>query len=93
MSAAKVIRDVQVNSVEVAKDDEEGPFDIRSGNKVHKCGGKQSNIFRVYSEYEAVQDRRFTLALEALTSGRLLTLTSDYCEGAAMVIKKIRLHR
>ena len=93
MCMAAVVKDVIVNSVELAKDDEEAPFDIRSGNKVHKCGGEQSNIFRVYSDYEPVQQRRFMLALEALTSGRTLTLTTDYCEGAAMVIKKIRLHR
>lgn len=92
-SYAAVVRDIVVNSVELAKDDEEAPFDIRSANKVHKCGGKQSNIFRVYSEYEPVQQRRFMLAMEALTSGRTLTVTTDYCEGAAMVIKKIRLHR
>ena len=90
---AQVIRDVLVNSVESAKDDEEAPFDIRSGNKLHRCGGKQSNIYRIYSENEVVQSIRFRLALEALTSGRSLTLTTETCEGAAMVIKKIRLHR
>ena len=90
---AQVIRDVLVNSVESAKDDEEAPFDIRSGNKLHRCGGKQSNIYRVYSENEIVQSMRFKLALEALTSGRSLTLTTETCEGAAMAIKKIRLHR
>ena len=90
---ALVIRDVLINSVESATDDEEAPFDMRSGNKLHRCGGKQSNIYRIYSENEVVQHMRFKLALEALTSGRSLTLTTETCEGAAMVIKKIRLHR
>ena len=90
---AQVIRDVLVNSIESAKDDEEAPFDIRSGNKLHKCGGKQSNIYRVYSDNETVQNMRFQLALQALTSGRGLTLTTETCEGAAMIIKKVRLLR
>lgn len=90
---AQVIRDILVNSVESAKDDEEAPFDIRSGNKLHRCGGKQSNIYRVYSDNEVVQNMRFKLALEALTSGRSLTLTTEACEGAVMLIKKVRLLR
>ena len=90
---AQVIRDVSVNSVESAKDDEEAPIDIRSGNKLHRCGGKQSNVYRIYSDNEAVQNMRFKLVLEALTSGRSLTLTTDSCEGAVMLIKKVRLHR
>lgn len=82
-----------VSGLEQREDDEEAPFDIYSSNKVHKCGGQPSNVYRVYSEYDAVAQRRFLLSLEALKHKMPLTVTTDGCEGRTLRVHTLRLNR
>jgi len=89
----QVVSGLIVNHLEQKVDDEEAPFDIYSSNKIHKCGGKPSNVYRVYSEYDAVAQRRFQLALEALKTRLKLTLITNGCEGRVLRIRSVRLDR
>ncbi|GAA6136209.1 hypothetical protein NBRC116188_29990 [Oceaniserpentilla sp. 4NH20-0058] len=89
----QLVSGLVVSSVEQRIDDEEAPFDIYSSNKVHKCGGKPSNIYRVYSEYDQVALRRFQLALEALKGKFTLSVITDNCEGRVLKVKSLRLNR
>lgn len=89
----QLVSGLVVSSVEQRVDDEEAPFDIHSSNKIHKCGGKPSNVYRVYSEYDQVALRRFQLALEALKGKLTLSLITDNCDGRALRVKSLRLDR
>ena len=89
----RAVEGLSVSSLEQRVDDEEAPFDIHSANKVHNCGGKPSNVYRVYSEYDAVAQRRFLLALEALKSGMSLTVLTSGCEGRVLKVHSLRLSR
>ncbi len=80
-----------ISSIEQMEDDEEAPFEIRARNKAHRCGGKSSSLFRVYSEYEVVAQRRFLLVLEAMRQGWNISVTTDGCEGKALIVNSIRL--
>lgn len=82
-----------VSSLEQRVDDEEAPFDFHSKNKVHSCGGKPSNVYRVYSEYDTVALRRFNLVLEALKTGLTLSIITGDCEGRVLNVKTLRLDR
>lgn len=90
---SQMVEGLLVNSLEQREDDEEAPFDIHSSNKIHNCGGKPSNVYRVYSEYDTVAQRRFLLALEALKSGMPLTIRSTDCEGRVLRVNSLRLER
>jgi len=89
----QIVNDLIVSSVEQRVDDEEAPFDIHSSNKIHNCGGKPSNVYRVYSEYDTVAMRRFQLALEALKTRLKLSVITDGCEGRILKVKSLRLDR
>lgn len=82
-----------VQSVSQIEDDEEAPFEIIAVNKRHKCGGNRSNIFRVYSEYQTVGDRRFNMAIIAMEKGYTLSLGTNGCEGKALIVDKIKIAR
>jgi hypothetical protein len=88
-----IVTGLIVSGLEQKVDDEEAPFDIHSSNKIHNCGGKPSNVYRIYSEYDAVAQRRFLLALEAYKSGMPLTVYTDGCEGRVLKIHSLRLTR
>ncbi|OUR66436.1 hypothetical protein A9Q73_07095 [Bermanella sp. 47_1433_sub80_T6] len=85
------VHGIIISSIEQLEDDEEAPFEIRARNKAHRCGGKSSSLFRVYSEYEAVAMRRFFLALEAMKQGWSISVTTDGCEDKALLVNSIRL--
>ena len=87
------VEGLMVKGLEQREDDEEAPFDIHSSNKIHNCGGKPSNVYRVYSEYDVVAQRRFLLALEALRLRFKLSIMTDGCEGRVLKVKSLRLHR
>ena len=53
--------------------------------------GKISNLFRVLSEYKAIGQRRFLLALTAMKRGWKVTLTTDGCDGRVLSVKSIRI--
>ncbi len=91
MASEKKVRGLIINGLEQKADDEEAPFEIRARNKVHKCGGKSSNLFRIFSEYETVGQRRFLLALTAMERGWKVTLETDGCDGRALSVKSIRI--
>jgi hypothetical protein len=93
VSAAKLVKGVEVSALGQLADDEEAPFEIVANNKVHKCGGKSSNRFLIYSEDPDVAMRRFLLALEAMRNDWVLTLNTEGCEGSALRAFEIRLHR
>ncbi len=88
---SQTVQGVVVQSIAQNVDDEEAPFDIISSNKIHKCGGKTSNWFRVYSQDPEVGHRRFLLVLEALRSHLPLTFTTDGCDGSALKVKGVQL--
>ena len=89
----QVVEGLIVNGLEQREDDEEAPFDIHSSNKIHNCGGKPSNVYRVYSEYDAVAQRRFLLALEAFKSRLPLAVITNGCEGRVLRVNTVRLSR
>ena len=82
-----------VESVAQVEDDEEAPFDIRASNKRHKCGGKNSNLFRVFSEYEIVSQRRFDMAMTAMLHTKMLSLSTNGCDGKALIVERVRISR
>lgn len=82
----QVIEGIIISSIEQSVDDEEAPFDILARNKIHNCGGKPSNRFRVHSEYESVAMRRFLMAMKAMEKGWRITGKHNGCEGKVMVI-------
>lgn len=86
------MRGIEVSAIGQLDDDEESPFEVIAANKAHKCGGKNSNRFLVYSEDPDVAFRRFTLALEAMRNNWTLTLKTDDCEGSALRAFEIRLY-
>lgn len=85
------VKGLKVESIAQEIDDEEAPFSIRSKNKFHKCGGKSSNLFIVYSEYEQVANQRFILVLEAMKNNWSISASTHGCDGRALVVKQIRL--
>lgn len=87
------VRDVEVASIGQLADDEESPFELIAANKLHKCGGKQSSRFKVYSQDPDVAMRRFLLAMEAMRNGWTLTLKTKGCEGRALRVFGVRLNR
>ncbi len=89
----KRVMGIIISSIEQISDDEEAPFEIRARNKVHKCAGSPSNLFRVYSEYDAVAMRRFLLAMEAMKMNWTISVRTDGCEGKALLVNSIRLDR
>jgi len=91
LSDTTKVHGIIISSIEQLEDDEEAPFEIRARNKAHRCGGKSSSLFRVYSEYEAVAMRRFLLALEAMKQGWSISVTTDGCEDKALLVNSIRL--
>ena len=92
-SSDQIVEGLVVSALEQREDDEEAPFDIHSSNKIHNCGGKPSNVYRVYSEYDAVAQRRFLLALEAFKSRLPLAIITNGCEGRVLRVSTIRLSR
>lgn len=93
MADENIIEGLLIIGIEQSVDDEEAPFDIIARNKMHKCGGKTSNRFRVHSEHETVAMRRFLLAMAALKNNWALVVSSNGCEGSTLVINRIGLHR
>ena len=89
----QIVEGLIVKGLEQREDDEEAPFDIHSSNKIHNCGGKPSNVYRVYSEYDAVAQRRFLLALEAFKGRLPLAVVTNGCEGRVLRVHTIRLSR
>jgi len=91
--ASEQVTGLVVSSLEQREDDEEAPFDIHSSNKIHNCGGKPSNVYRVYSEFDTVAQRRFMLALEALKSRMTLSVWTDGCDGRVLRVNSLRLDK
>jgi hypothetical protein len=89
----KVVTGLLVSGIEQTEDDEEAPFDIYARNKAHKCGGKSSNLFRFYNEYDAVAHRKFLLVLTAMKQNWSMSMTTDGCDGRALMVKNLRLER
>ncbi len=82
-----------ISSIEQVEDDEEAPFEIRARNKAHRCGGKSSSLFRVYSEYEGVAQRRFLLVLEAMKNAWPVSVSTHGCDDKALIVNSIRIER
>ena len=87
----KVVSGLLVSGIEQSEDDEEAPFDIYARNKAHKCGGKTSNLFRFYNEYDTVAQRKFLLVLTAMKQNWSISLTTNGCDGSALQVNSIRL--
>ncbi len=87
----KVVSGLLVSGIEQSEDDEEAPFDIYARNKVHKCGGKTSNLFRIYNEYDTVAQRKFLLVLTAMKNNWSISFTTNGCDGRALMVDSLRL--
>ena len=87
------VRGLKVDAIAQLEDDEEAPFDILASNKRHKCGGKSSNRFRVYSEFNIVSERRFNMVMNAMSNGFSLSISTHGCEGSALLVERIRVSR
>lgn len=88
---AKDMYGIEVNAVYQLEDEVNPPFDFQSKRKLHKCGGKSSNHFRVYSEDITTGERRFKLVLAAFAQGAKVSIGTVKCEGKRMVASWIRL--
>lgn len=89
----KVVSGLLVSGIEQSEDEEEAPFDIYARNKAHKCGGKPSNLFRFYNEYDVVAHRKFLMVLTAMKNKWSLSLTTNGCDGNALQVKSLRLEQ
>ena len=89
----KVVTGLKISAIEQIEDDEEAPFDFYARNKAHRCGGKSSNLFRVYSEYDMVANRRFTLVLTAMKQNWDVRVSTNGCDGRALMVNSLRLER
>lgn len=87
------VKGLLIESVAQIKDDEEAPFNLRASNKRHKCGGKPSNLFRVYSEHAVTGERMFSLSMSALIHGFTLSVSTNGCDGNALIINQIRIQK
>jgi len=75
-------------------DDEAGAgFDFFTTQKRHKCAGNLSSRYRSYSRDPDVAQRNFQLVLTALESNKPLSFRVRRCEGKAMLIDQLGLHR
>lgn len=88
---AKDIYGIEVSALYQLEDEVNPPFDFQSKRKLHKCGGKGSNHFRIYSEDPTTADRRFRLTLTAFSQGLKLSVGTVKCEGKRMVADWVRL--
>jgi hypothetical protein len=71
-------------------DDRSAPgFDFFTSQKNHKCGGKMSNRYRSYSDYQETNNRKFQLILAALNNQYRLSIKPIGCEGRAMLVDYI----
>ncbi|MFT6153840.1 MAG: hypothetical protein ACJA0E_001881 [Bermanella sp.] len=92
IAATYNVTGLKVGSISQDEDDEESPFEIRAINKQHKCGGKPSNLFKVYSEYSDVSNRRYDMAMNAMIGNYSLSLGTHGCKGNALIVNEIRIH-
>ena len=83
--ASDKISDLDIIAIYQIEDDEDAGFDFFTSQKSHKCGGKLSNRFRVYSDDSAVLDRKFQLVMNAFDNKRRVTVGKDGCEGTALI--------
>ena len=88
--ANKKIKDnLKVISIYQIEDESSAGFDFFTSQKTHKCGGKPSNRYRSYSDYQDVNERKFKLVLAALNHQHNLSIELLGCEGRSMLVNYI----
>lgn len=80
---------LKVISIYQIEDESSAGFDFFTSRKTHKCGGKLSNRYRSYSDYKAVNERKFQLVLAALKNQYNISIKPNDCEGSAMLVDYI----
>jgi hypothetical protein len=90
---AKDIYGIEVTAIYQLEDEVNPPFDFQSKHNLHKCGGKKSNHFRVYSDDITTGNRRFKLLLSAFSQQTKISVGTMKCEGKRMITSWIRLSR
>jgi len=85
----KRINNIQVIALYQIEDESDAGFDFFSSKKLHKCGGKESNRFRSYSDNENINERKFSLIKSALNYHHRVTVVTMGCEGRTMLVGTI----
>lgn len=80
---------LKVISIYQIDDRSSNGFDFFTAQKTHKCGGKLSNRYRSYSDYQEANNRKFQLVLAALNNQYRLSIKPIGCEGRAMLVDYI----
>lgn len=86
MADNKRINNIQVIALYQIEDESDAGFDFFSSKKLHKCGGKESNRFRSYSDNDNINERKFSLIESALNHHHRVTVVTMGCEGRTMLI-------
>ena len=89
MADNKRMNSIQVIALYQIEDESDAGFDFFSSKKLHKCGGKESNRFRSYSDNENINDRKFSLIKSALNFHHRVTVVTMGCEGRTMLVGAI----
>ncbi len=84
LSAAEPVNNLKVIAVYQMDDEAGAAFEFFTDKPAHKCGGKPSNRFRVYSRHGEVNDRKFRLIVDALAHQYKVSIGTEGCEGKAM---------
>lgn len=80
---------LKVISIYQIEDEVSAGFDFFTSKKSHKCGGKLSNRYRIYSDHKNVIERKFQLVLAALNHQHKVSIKAYGCEGRAMLVEYI----
>ena len=89
MAENKRMSNIQVIALYQIEDESDAGFDFFSSKKLHKCGGKESNRFRSYSDNENINERKFSLIESALNHHHRITVVTMGCEGRTMLVGAI----
>ncbi len=87
--ANKIKDKLKVISIYQIDDSSSPGFDFFTSEKTHKCGGKLSNRYRSYSDYQETNNRKFQLVLAALNNQYPLRIKHLSCEGRVMLVDYI----
>lgn len=93
LAASYEVTDILISSIAQEDDDEEAPIVFWASNKTHKCGGKPSNRFIVFSEHSQVSQQRTLLLQLAFTQQFTVSVSTKGCYEKALRVDAIRIHR
>ena len=92
-SATEAFDHVQIQSLSSTMDQPQPPIDFQTTKRLHHCGDKRSNHYRLYTRHSETHRQRLSLLLMALNNGLEVTLRPKGCEGPRMLVDWIKISR